>query len=82
MKIQYFHDTDTLYIEFKNAEVTETRDLDEDTLLDLDQAGNIRGNHGRACERFCETPFEGGVRRGGRPTIGINAPTIESGRGA
>lgn len=41
MKIQYFQDTDTLYIEFKPLEVTETRDLDEDTLLDLDSGGNI-----------------------------------------
>jgi uncharacterized protein YuzE len=43
MKIQYFQDTDTLYIEFKAAEVAETRDLDENTLLDLDRDGNIRG---------------------------------------
>jgi uncharacterized protein YuzE len=43
MKIQYFQDTDTLYIEFKAAEVAETRDLDENTLLDLDREGNIRG---------------------------------------
>lgn len=42
MKIQYFQDTDTLYIEFKAAEVAETRDLDENTLLDLDRDGNIR----------------------------------------
>lgn len=41
MKIKYFQDTDTLLIEFRSAEVTETRDLDEDTLLDLDQEGNI-----------------------------------------
>jgi uncharacterized protein YuzE len=41
MKIQYFEDTDTLYIEFKPAEVAETKDLDENTLLDLDKAGNI-----------------------------------------
>jgi uncharacterized protein YuzE len=37
MKIKYFQDTDTLYIEFKPAEVAETRDLDENILLDLDQ---------------------------------------------
>ena len=43
MKIQYFQDTDTLYIEFKPLEVAETRDLDENTLLDLDSAGNIAG---------------------------------------
>ena len=41
MKIKYFQDTDTLYIEFREAEVAETRDLDEDTLLDLDKEGNI-----------------------------------------
>jgi uncharacterized protein YuzE len=43
MKIQYFKDTDTLYIEFKASKVAETRDLDENTLLDLDDKGNIRG---------------------------------------
>jgi len=43
MKIQYFQDSDTLYIEFKAADVAETKDLDEDTLLDIDQHGNICG---------------------------------------
>jgi uncharacterized protein YuzE len=43
MKVKYFQDTDTLYIEFKASEVAETRDLDENTLLDLDHAGNICG---------------------------------------
>jgi len=32
MKIQYFQDTDTLYIEFKASKGAETRDLDENTL--------------------------------------------------
>ena len=41
MKIKYFADTDTLYIEFKPGTVAETRDLDENTLLDLDCDGNI-----------------------------------------
>jgi uncharacterized protein YuzE len=41
MKIQYFEDTDTLYIEFKSAEVAESKDLDENTVLDLDKDGNI-----------------------------------------
>lgn len=41
MKIKYFQDTDTLYIEFKIAEIVETKDLDENTLLDLDRDGNI-----------------------------------------
>jgi uncharacterized protein YuzE len=43
MKIRYFQDTDTLHIEFKSAAVAETRDLDENTLLDMDQRGQILG---------------------------------------
>lgn len=41
MRIRYFEDTDTLLIEFKEGPVAETRDLDEDTVLDLDENGNI-----------------------------------------
>ena len=41
MNVKYFADTDTLYIEFYPAEVDETRDLDEDTLLELDAAGRL-----------------------------------------
>lgn len=43
MKIRYFQDTDTLHIELRTAEVIETRDLDENTLIDLDAGGNICG---------------------------------------
>lgn len=43
MKIKYFQDTDTLYIEFRSVEVAETKDLDENTLLDLDGEGNLCG---------------------------------------
>jgi len=41
MRIRYFEDTDTLLIEFKDAPVADTRDLDENTVLDLDAQGNI-----------------------------------------
>ncbi len=41
MRIRYFAGTDTLFIEFRDAPVAETRDLDENTLLDLDVKGNI-----------------------------------------
>lgn len=43
MKIKYFQDTDTLYIEFKSTAISESRDLDENTLLDLDADGNVCG---------------------------------------
>ena len=41
MKVKYFKDTGTLYIEFREAEVSDTRDLDENTMIDLDQKGQI-----------------------------------------
>ncbi len=41
MKIKYFQETDTLYLEFSDGEITETRELDENTLLDFDGHGNI-----------------------------------------
>lgn len=43
MKIGYFQDADTLYIEFRSAEVAETRNLDENRLLELDAHGEICG---------------------------------------
>ncbi len=41
MKVQYFADTDTLYIEFRGGDIAETRDLDENIVLDLDADGNV-----------------------------------------
>lgn len=41
MRIRYYAETDTLYIEFRDIPVAETRDLDENTVIDLDAAGNI-----------------------------------------
>jgi len=41
MRIRYFAETDTLFIEFRDAPVAETRDLDENMLLDVDASGNI-----------------------------------------
>ncbi|AKE63391.1 MULTISPECIES: DUF2283 domain-containing protein [Microcystis] len=41
MKITYFQDTDTLYLEFNNNPIVETQEINENTLADLDQQGNI-----------------------------------------
>jgi uncharacterized protein YuzE len=41
MKIKYFQDTDTLYIEFRASDITESKELDENTLLELDAQGQI-----------------------------------------
>ncbi len=41
MKISYFEETDTLYIEFRDSGIAESKDLDENTILDVDSKGNI-----------------------------------------
>ena len=41
MKIKYFQETDTLYIEFNTNGIVETKELDENTILDLDANGKI-----------------------------------------
>ena len=41
MKAQYFPDTDTVLVTLNNLPVAQTRDLDENTLLDLDSNGNL-----------------------------------------
>lgn len=41
MKVSYFADTDTLYIEFRDSGVAESKDLDENTILDVDAKGNV-----------------------------------------
>ena len=56
MKVRYFADTDTLLIEFLDTPVAETRDLDENTVLDVDAKGNI-----------CSITVEHASRRAGAP---------------
>lgn len=41
MKIKYFQDTDTLYLEFRADRIAEARELDGDTLLELDDQGRV-----------------------------------------
>ncbi len=55
MKIRYFQDTDTLLIELKAGSVVETRDLDENTLLDLDAQGQ---EHAPTCAELSSFSFD------------------------
>jgi len=41
MQIQYFSDTDTPYIVFNQNPPVETKDMDENTLLDSDENGSL-----------------------------------------
>ena len=41
MKVRYFEDADTLYIEFRADGIVESRDLDDNTVMDVDAEGNV-----------------------------------------
>jgi len=58
VKIKYYADTDTLYIEFRGGDVAETRDLDEHTLIDFDAEGNL-----------CAMTIEHASNRAGAPEV-------------
>lgn len=56
MRVRFFADTDTLLIDFNDEQVAETRELDENTLLDVDASGNI-----------CSITVEHASKRAGAP---------------
>ena len=60
MKIHYFKETDTLYIEFRDVPVSESRDLDEHTVVDVDEKGDI-----------CAITVEHASDRAGAPEISV-----------
>ncbi len=41
MQAKYFSDTDTLMLTFSNHEITETYDLNEDVLVEVDNNGHV-----------------------------------------
>jgi uncharacterized protein YuzE len=43
MKVRYFEDTDTLYIELSDREPAQTEELNDNVLLELDKDGKVVG---------------------------------------
>ena len=41
MKVKYFPGTDTLLVHFSDRKIAETRDLNENVLVELDQEGRV-----------------------------------------
>ncbi|MDZ7669459.1 MAG: DUF2283 domain-containing protein [Gammaproteobacteria bacterium] len=41
MRVKYFRDTDTALLEFLEAAVASTREINEDVYVDLDAEGNL-----------------------------------------
>jgi uncharacterized protein YuzE len=67
MKVKYFSDTDTAYIEFSNQEVAETKDINENILLDLDKNGQLVGmtiEHADTQANLSEISFQQLTKKG------------------
>ena len=61
MKINYFEDTDTAFIEFTSQRVAETRELCENIYIDLDEQGNLvsmKIEHAEKSANILEFSFE------------------------
>ncbi|MBI1299427.1 DUF2283 domain-containing protein [bacterium] len=61
MKIRYFADTDTVYIELPQNPVVESRDLNEYTVIDLDENENLVAitlEHARECATIADFSFQ------------------------
>lgn len=41
MRVRYFQDTDTLWIELRPSPSVETREIDDGTLVEVDETGSI-----------------------------------------
>jgi len=41
MKVKYFEETDTLYIELSNSNIAQTKELNENLYIDLDAEGRL-----------------------------------------
>ena len=64
MKITYYPDTDTLFLELRDVASAETRDLDDNTIVDLDESGDI-----------CAITIEHASRRAGAPNFSYEQAT-------
>ena len=61
MKVKYFADTDTLYVELSDAKVVETRELNENLYIDLDADGRVVSltiEHARAASGKLDFSYE------------------------
>ena len=58
MRVRYFTDTDTLFMEISDAASVETREIDDNTFFDLDAYGNV-----------CAITIEHASERAGAPAF-------------
>ena len=61
MKVKYFKDTDTVYLEFSHQVINETKEINNNIFIDLDNNGNLVGltiEHAKTQADISEVIFE------------------------
>jgi uncharacterized protein YuzE len=61
VKVRYFEDTDTLYIELSDREPARTEDLNDNVMLELDKDGKVVGltiEHAKEAKGKLEFSYE------------------------
>ncbi len=61
MKVKYFEDTDTLYVELSDSAVAETKELNENIYVDVDADGRVVSltiEHARATSGKLDFSYE------------------------
>ncbi len=61
MKVKYFSDTDTAYMEFNTNDISETKEISENIYIDIDEKGNLVGmtiEHARETAGLWEFSFQ------------------------
>ena len=53
MKIKYFTDTDTALVEFSEKQVDQTKEINENIYVDLDENGNLVNMNIEQASKYC-----------------------------
>ncbi len=66
MKVKYYVDTDTVYIELRDKPVFEAQEISENILIDVDDKGNLVSmtiEHAKENAGLCEFSYQEIARR-------------------
>ncbi|MBM4325580.1 MAG: DUF2283 domain-containing protein [Deltaproteobacteria bacterium] len=79
MRIKYFSDTDTALVEFSDRAVAETKEINENIYLDLDQSGNLVAMTIEHARQQASLPFLSYEQIEKEPSSAVSRPTAGSG---
>ncbi|MFZ5864861.1 MAG: DUF2283 domain-containing protein [Thermodesulfobacteriota bacterium] len=78
MKIKHFLDTDTALVEFSDRVVAETKEINENIYIDLDQPGNLVAMTIEHARQQASLPFLSYEQIEREPSGTVSQPTADS----